>query len=1111
MDSEWVVVDDVSSSRRVDEEDPLARSFVVLNSNSSSTYSPSASSSAFTYTAPSTGSKAATHHIRIPQQVKNQLRSSRDNVQAVEEEETSTLSKEDTTPATTDALEDEDVNDELIELETAHNDREADEAEERRLLDVLRTSAEATPKQFSSEEELLMEIIASENFGMDENPFNDPDRNLANDAMIALALTMEETAPHRGAPLWLQQQRQQQLQAQNLAEIRAARQRELKERIAIEVKLEMEKQENLRNLMTLLSESDSKQKKETEHNKERNKDAGTILTWGRDDNHGCLGRKPSGDKEKTYQVQSVPLPSNVRILKVAVGKTHTVALSETGDLWVCGSTTRGQLGTGETGSPIHTPITSLLTGINVRHVACGALHTVCLTDAGKAIAFGDNSCGQLGVHPDVGSSYRTTPIIIAGIQALNVVKVACGAYHTALITDTGNLYTFGSNSDGQLGLDSVGGSHTPSLVAALHNQGVVAVACGTSHTVAIVGQEADVYVWGRGADGRLGLDDKENKTISKPTLNPFFKGLKIQKIACGEGHSLALSSQGRVYSWGVGREGQLGHGSFNSIGKPKALQTLFGVPIKDIECGEKMSAAISETGELYTWGLGRNYQLASGTLTKNESSPVIATSISNRFVKQLSCGSIHCAAIVESMSSLSTAMESIFNNRDAQPDVVLVCEGKHIYCHRAVLSLRCLYFRAFLQKSSTETHPTIIAINISNIRYQPLFYLIKFLYTEDASFPEDVVDEIKIIADKMRVPQFEDRIKPNSPQRERLGAELVSIINSPTFSNIIFKFENEEDADKELHAHKAIIGARSTYFRGMFLWKAHSHELSATKETAKKEVIVVGCSYEVMINVLQYIYGGKPTINGDNVVELFEISHQYSLFSLKQLCEEFLLEGLDVDNVLSLMRLADLHEAINLRNACVEFAAVNYEAITTNPEVKDDWLALKEQEKQLLTLIENKRHAIAPKPDNTNNASWQYWYKKTQDEDEKIFYEDDEEDEEEDYEDDDEEKEARTSTKKKDPVNEAHLFVKVRQHNGYSQKDFAYALGIKEHDVRSIESGKMKPSRQLWQKIDRSYNVERPHSRLEAPQHVRLVLEKEAKKFVGKAFPEVTVLASKRT
>jgi len=52
------------------------------------------------------------------------------------------------------------------------------------------------------------------------------------------------------------------------------------------------------------------------------------------------------------------------------------------------------------------------------------------------------------------------------------------------------------------------------------------------------------------------------------------------------------------------------------------------------------------------------------------------------------------------------------------------------------------------------------------------------------------------------------------------------------------------------------------------------------------------------------------------------------------MCEEFLLEGLDIDNVLSLMRLADLHEAINLRNACVEFAAINYDTITTHPEAK---------------------------------------------------------------------------------------------------------------------------------------------------------------------------------
>jgi hypothetical protein len=92
------------------------------------------------------------------------------------------------------------------------------------------------------------------------------------------------------------------------------------------------------------------------------------------------------------------------------------------------------------------------------------------------------------------------------------------------------------------------------------------------------------------------------------------------------------------------------------------------------------------------------------------------------------------------MSAISSAMSSIFNNKEAQADIVLVCDNKRIYCHRAILSLRSLYFRAFLQKAHTEQSPALIAINISNLGYLPLFYLIKFLYTESVAFPDEILE-----------------------------------------------------------------------------------------------------------------------------------------------------------------------------------------------------------------------------------------------------------------------------------------------------------------------------------------------------------------------------------
>jgi hypothetical protein len=168
----------------------------------------------------------------------------------------------------------------------------------------------------------------------------------------------------------------------------------------------------------------------------------------------------------------------------------------------------------------------------------------------------------------------------------------------------------------------------------------------------------------------------------------------------------------------------------------------------------------------------------------------------------------------------------------------------------------------------------------------------------------------------MIVPQFEERVKDKKTKllnRERLGVELISLINDPSFSDIAFTFLNDfstpfSSSPRKLYAHKAIVSARSTYFANMFRWETKSHELSATKQDlSKRQEIAVGCTFEALHSVLQFIYGGRSQgegiVNGENVVELFELSNQYNLYGLKGTCEEVLIEGLDIENVLSLLRL----------------------------------------------------------------------------------------------------------------------------------------------------------------------------------------------------------------
>ncbi|CAJ0926297.1 18317_t:CDS:2 [Entrophospora sp. SA101] len=101
-----------------------------------------------------------------------------------------------------------------------------------------------------------------------------------------------------------------------------------------------------------------------------------------------------------------------------------------------------------------------------------------------------------------------------------------------------------------------------------------------------------------------------------PPLNIIFK-----KISCGENHCLALTKQGEVYSWGDGRYGQLGHGDFRSLNKPKVIEFFQGLKVTQIACGGLHSAVITDSGDLYTFGWNNLGRLGVKSNTTNTSIP----------------------------------------------------------------------------------------------------------------------------------------------------------------------------------------------------------------------------------------------------------------------------------------------------------------------------------------------------------------------------------------------------------------------------------------------------------------------------------------------------------
>jgi len=244
-------------------------------------------------------------------------------------------------------------------------------------------------------------------------------------------------------------------------------------------------------------------------------------------------------------------------------------------------------------------------------VACGNEHMAAVNAKGQVLTWGHGTDGQLGHDYEPSTQHPTFPDIsiprvVAGLE--NIVSVACGKSHTIALTREGSIYGWGATVAGQAGFENQGRKiFTPRKLPDLRCK-IVSIAAGELHSIAVA-ENGMVYSWGWGSHGRLGHGDE--KAIYRPTLLHLHDEVVLH-AACGSGHTILATKDGKIFSWGAGIMGQLGHGRWNNRFTPSRVKFLEGIAIKQIACGSWHSAAISDIGELYTWGCGEAGQLGNG-------------------------------------------------------------------------------------------------------------------------------------------------------------------------------------------------------------------------------------------------------------------------------------------------------------------------------------------------------------------------------------------------------------------------------------------------------------------------------------------------------------------
>jgi hypothetical protein len=224
------------------------------------------------------------------------------------------------------------------------------------------------------------------------------------------------------------------------------------------------------------------------------------------------------------------------------------------------------------------------------------------------------------------STYNSNQIIDASEQHINITSVELGKDQSSALSSTGRVFTWGLNDSGQLGNNSTTNSLVPIDITSRFNLGsnytIISLSVGNSHLSAL-SSTGRVFTWGLNDSGQLGNNSTTNSLVPIDITSRFNLGSndKIISLSLGRDQSSALSSTGRVFTWGWNGSGQLGNNSTTNSLVPIDITSRFNLGSNDkiisLDLGIQQSSALSSTGRVFTWGLNDSGQLGNNNTTNS--------------------------------------------------------------------------------------------------------------------------------------------------------------------------------------------------------------------------------------------------------------------------------------------------------------------------------------------------------------------------------------------------------------------------------------------------------------------------------------------------------------
>jgi alpha-tubulin suppressor-like RCC1 family protein len=350
---------------------------------------------------------------------------------------------------------------------------------------------------------------------------------------------------------------------------------------------------------------------------------GIGLCWGGDALEQ-LGNGASGGVLTPSPVSSNPLPVGSTFVQIDAGGNHSCGLLSSGASFCWGNDSNGQLGHGYAGSspypdPVDMP--AELTNEGFTSISAGIDHSCGITGSGQLFCWGSDTNGQLGNGASSGFGVPH-PISASNVMGMPASKeMALGHDFGCDLAAFGAIFCSGNNSLGQLGNGGISGGTTSPVPI---NDGMVtgvksfrSIAAGNFHSCGLTA-ENNLFCWGSGTSGQLGQGSGSVSSadpVAVDTIN-LPTNVRFQSIALGDGHSCGVASNGMAFCWGNGTSGRLGTGNTTNYNRPEQVlntNLAAGEKFKSVALGMNHSCGLTTVGNVFCWGDDLYGQLGNGT------------------------------------------------------------------------------------------------------------------------------------------------------------------------------------------------------------------------------------------------------------------------------------------------------------------------------------------------------------------------------------------------------------------------------------------------------------------------------------------------------------------